>query len=117
MNGPTAARTPAWAGALKSCVAYLQAPLGVLADAGAPAPEVGLELEGPKGECVADCELAWPEQKVVVLRPDQDDLAFIWTGYGWTVLQLRGEANLTDGQELVPALAQALGVTLSKTEE
>jgi len=113
---PAAGHSAAWTTALKSMMGALQVPLGQLADAGAPAPEVGLELEGLKGESVADCELAWPGPKVVVLRPDQDDLASFWAEAGWTVLQLKTETTLDDGQALLPALAMALGVTLGKTE-
>jgi DEAD/DEAH box helicase domain-containing protein len=111
------ARDPAWAGALNSCVGYLSEPLSSIADAGAVAPEVGLELENAKGESAADCELAWREKKIVVLRPDQEDLASIWTAAGWTVLVLRDGIALADNQPLVPTLAQVLGLPLSNIEE
>ena len=106
-----------WAGTLKLCVVYMHASLRVLADAGAPVPEVGYELGGPKGESVADCELAWTLQKIVILRPDQDDIAEIWRRADWKVIQLKDKTDVIYYRGLAPALAQALGVTLSKTEE
>ena len=113
----TEAVSNAWSSTLKSCVFYLQPPLRLIANAGAPVPEVGYELEGLKGDSIAECELAWISQKIVVLRIDQDDLADIWASDGWMVIQLKEKTDLKYYSELPASLAKALGVTLSKTGE
>ena len=108
---PTPAFTREWEDAFKLSITYLNEPLKFLAALGAPAPEVGFELCGDKQESVADCELAWPDQRIVVLRPDQDDLSIYWTEAGWKVFQIGNGSKpfLTDLQ--VSDLAKGLGLS------
>ena len=46
-----------------------------------PLPEAGYELEGNKGEVVAEAELAWPEQKLAVVMQPEDAEAFEQAGW------------------------------------
>jgi DEAD/DEAH box helicase domain-containing protein len=92
-----AAHDGQWADAIASALAPLRAGLGQLAAAGAPAPLVGLELAGEHGDVIADCELAWPERKLVVLRDDQADLVGAWQSAGWRCVVLDAAWAVDDG--------------------
>jgi hypothetical protein len=58
---------------------------------GVPAPEVGFEMMGSDRCVAADCELAWPSQKVAVLLASGGEAAFV--AAGWKVF-LAGEPSL-----------------------
>jgi DEAD/DEAH box helicase domain-containing protein len=46
-----------------------------------PLPEQAFELEGPKGDVIAQAELAWPDQRLAVVIESVDAEAF--TAAGW----------------------------------
>ncbi len=51
-----------------------------------PLPEQAFELEGPKGDVIAQAELAWPDQRLAVLIESVDAQAFIAAGWRcWSV--------------------------------
>jgi DEAD/DEAH box helicase domain-containing protein len=77
-----------------------------LAMQGALPPDVGLELADDKGRVMAECELAWTASKLVVLRPDQEDLRDAWQKEAWTVLLLDEAARV--GEEPWQAVAAKL---------
>lgn len=83
-----AAWSQEWIDAIGSTLEALQPGLKLLAQQGLAVPAVGHELANARGHVVAEAELAWPEQLLVVLRPDQADMKGIWLGAGWRVLVL-----------------------------
>jgi DEAD/DEAH box helicase domain-containing protein len=89
----------------------------VLAAAGAALPEVGTELADENGKVLADAELAWVGEKLVVLRPDQDDLADAWKAAGWTVELLDDALMSIQDEPWQVAVATRLGLALQKNEE
>ena len=66
-------------------------------------PEVGFELEDGTGEIVAEAELAWPRERVAVLRDDQADERTTFSRADWHVY------SIGDGDEVVEAVVEALG--------
>ena len=71
-----------------------------------------MELVDEKGRVVADAELAWPDEKLAVLRPDQGDLAESWERAGWKVVRLDDALSVGDGLPWETAVSAALGLTL-----
>ncbi|PZF75824.1 DEAD/DEAH box helicase [Aestuariivirga litoralis] len=100
-----------WRDAVQSCAPFLKPALLKLEKHAVRPPEVGMELAGPDGTIVAECEAAWPEKKLVLLRSDQDDMAKIWSDEGWMVVQMQDENQTVDGTPIELALAKALGVS------
>jgi DEAD/DEAH box helicase domain-containing protein len=111
-----AALHQAWAEAIGRVLGDLKPGLTVLAHAGAPIPEVGLELADEKGCVLADAELAWTNTKVAVLRPDQEDMTQSWQDAGWTVVLLDESHTLVSGQPWPLAIAPLLGLVLKNEE-
>lgn len=106
-----------WQQVLDQSLPPLATGLKALAFAGAPPPEVGMELADDEGNVLADAELSWVGEKLAVLRPDQDDLVDTWKAAGWTV-ELLDEAVLSiQGQPWQTTVAARLGLTLQKSEE
>ena len=70
---------------------------------GLPVPEAGFELAGPGGRVIAEAELAWSEQKVAVLLPEQQAWAAPFEEGGWKVLD-------SDSEGLVDAVVASLNV-------
>ena len=64
----------------------MTAGLRAIASASVPLPEVGYEGADERGKVFAEAELAWPDQKLVVLTSTQDDQAADWRSKGWAVL-------------------------------
>ena len=52
-----------------------------LDDGGFTAPDVGFELVDDLGRVVAEAELAWPDEQIAVLLPDQDRKPFADAGW------------------------------------
>jgi DEAD/DEAH box helicase domain-containing protein len=88
--------------------------LAVLARMGAALPEVGTELADDKGRVIADAELTWGEMRVVLLRPDQSDLAEIWHAQTWVVRQLDQSLTRIEDQPWALAVAIILGLKNNK---
>jgi DEAD/DEAH box helicase domain-containing protein len=76
----------AWLRVLGEAVAEVTAGLRAIASASGPLPEVGYEGADERGKVFAEAELAWPDQKLVVLTSTQDDQAADWRSKGWAVL-------------------------------
>jgi DEAD/DEAH box helicase domain-containing protein len=103
---------PAVSGAWQDVMDQVQTPLrpglAALANMGAAVPEVGAELADDRGRVVADAELAWSEKRVVLLRPDQSDLAEVWQVQIWVVCQLDDGLTLIEGHPWASVVATVL---------
>jgi DEAD/DEAH box helicase domain-containing protein len=111
-----AALHQAWSEVLGQVLSELKAGLTTLAHAGAPTPEVGLELADERGRVLADAEMAWPHAKVAVLRPDQEDMTQSWLDAGWKVMLLDESLTMVSGQAWPLVIAPLLGLELKNEE-
>jgi DEAD/DEAH box helicase domain-containing protein len=111
-----AALHQAWSEVLGQVLSELKAGLTKLAHAGAPTPEVGLELADERGRVLADAEMAWPHAKVAVLRPDQEDMTQSWLDAGWKVMLLDESLTMVSGQAWPLVIAPLLGLELKNEE-
>lgn len=111
-----AAFNAAWQAVVENVLDLLVSGLKQLAQSGAALPEVGLELVDEKGRVSADSELAWVQEKVVVLRPDQSDLIELWGAESWKVVLLDEAMNLVAGAPWAAAAAASLGLELNMNE-
>ena len=73
----------AWQEAIESADPEVGGLLRDLARSGAPAPEVGYDLEDAAGIIVGEAELAWENARVAVLRTDQAVHAAAFEAGGW----------------------------------
>jgi DEAD/DEAH box helicase domain-containing protein len=100
-----------WAAAIAMTIEPLRAGLKVLATAGASPPVVGHELADARGIVVAEAEMAWPTEHLVLLTFDQGDLASVWANSGWTARVLDESCTNVHGvpwhQEVLAALGLA----------
>ena len=65
--------------------------LHTLMDEGFPPPDaVGYELEDA-GNVVAEAELVWEKQRIVLLLPAHADSESVWISKGWNALMGEGE--------------------------
>lgn len=87
-----------------------------LAEVGALPPEVGLELADSKGRALADCELAWSDAKLAVLRADQADLEEYWVAQGWKCVVLDEGLATVAGKPWAMVVAEDLGVEVKMDE-
>ncbi len=108
-----AANQAVWESVVSQAIKELQEGLRILASAGANPPEVGMELDDDRGRVIAESELVWAAQKVVVLRDDQNDYRDAWTEAGWAVIQLSEDAQHAGDVAWTEAIAGALGLTLN----
>lgn len=113
---PQAALNAAWLDVLAQAFEILGPGLRTLAKAGAEPPEVGLELADSKGRVLGDCELAWAEKRVVVLRSDQSDFVQLWKERDWTVVSLDDEMSRVAGAPWTRVVAGALDIELTAVE-
>ena len=111
-----AALNVVWHAVVENAVEALVPGLKQLAQSGATPPEVGLELMDAKGRVSADSELAWVQEKVVVLRPDQADFAELWAAESWKVVLLDDAMTLVAGEPWAATAAASLGLELNKNE-
>lgn len=111
-----AALNAAWQAVVEQALEPLAKGLKQLAQAGSTPPEVGLELVDTKGRVSADSELAWVQEQVVVLRPDQEDLIELWGAEGWKVVLLDESLDLVQGAPWAVAVASSLGLELNLNE-
>lgn len=102
-----------WEAVLAQVLVVLQEGLRVLAKAGATPPEVGMELDDTRGQVIAESELTWAEQRVVVLRSDQDDFQTAWKQSGWSVILLTEEEQRAGETSWAGRVALALGLNLN----
>lgn len=112
-----AALLAVWETTLEQTLDALRPGLRRLAEAGAAVPEVGLELADDKGRVLADAELAWPREKLVVLRDDHADLRDTWAAAQWKVVELDEGLVAVGGAPWQGVVATALGLILNNEEE
>lgn len=112
-----AALLAVWETTLEQTLDVLRPGLRRLAEAGAAVPEVGLELADEKGRVLADAELAWPTEELVVLRDDQADLSEAWAAAQWKVVELDEGLVTSGGAPWQGVVATALGLTLDNEEQ
>jgi len=108
-----AALDAAWQEVIRQVPAALAPGLRHLARSGAAPPEVGRELMDARGRVAADCELAWLQEQVVILRPDQADLADCWGVERWNVVVLDESLTL---EPWLARVAVRLGVDIRTNE-
>ena len=65
---------------------------------------------------LAECELCWPDARVVVLRDDQADMEEAWKQQGWAVFLLDEAMEKTGGVAWYQALARAMGLPITEKE-
>jgi len=111
-----AAMNNAWQEVITLVVGTLKSGVAELAHAGAAVPEIGMELADDKGHVLAESEMAWPEARVVLLRPDQGDFVSAWKDTQWEVVMLDDTLMLVDGQPWQLAIAKLLGLELMNIE-
>ena len=89
-----AAHAAAWNSVMVQAMSSLAEGLRALMDAGLPPPEeVGYELEH-LGDVIAEAELAWLPQKLVLLLTAHADSKAVWEAHGWNTLMAEGEWQL-----------------------
>jgi DEAD/DEAH box helicase domain-containing protein len=106
-----------WQQVLEDSLDVFGVGLKALAAVGAVPPEVGMELTDNKGRVLADAELTWVDEKLAVLRSDQDDLVQAWKSAGWVVELLDDTLVTIQGKPWQHVVATLLGLTLQKNEE
>ncbi|KXU87114.1 DEAD/DEAH box helicase [Caballeronia megalochromosomata] len=111
-----AALSGAWDEVVKQVMQPMKAGLQRLAESGASVPEPGPELANEKGKVVADAELCWVDDKLVVLREDQVDLAEEWAAQGWTVFLLDESMSKIEGGEWEMIVAEKLGLNMQNKD-
>lgn len=112
-----AALLAVWEATLQQTLDSMRPGLRRLAEAGAAVPEVGLEFADEKGRVLADAELAWPTEMLVLLRDDQADLSEAWRAAQWKVIELDEGLVTAGGVPWQGVVATALGLTLDNEEE
>ena len=100
-----------WQEVLDLAVDTLRPGLRRLAAWGAKPPTVGYELADERGIVVADAELAWLADHVVVLTFEQADLVDPWSKSGWRVFVLDESAPTVGGRAWEEAVRETLGVS------
>ena len=73
----------AWAEARELVADPLRIAMRYWASAGLPAPVVGFELANDGDEVLAEAELAWPTQRIVVLHGEQVEKVSLFERRGW----------------------------------
>jgi DEAD/DEAH box helicase domain-containing protein len=85
-----------WADVLANVLSELVEGVRSLQAGGCPAPApAGYEKANEAGEVEAEAELAWPQQRIVVLATHQSEHAQAWTRDGWRVV-LAGDGSWAD---------------------
>ena len=112
-----AALLAVWEATLEQTLDAMRPGLRRLAEAGVAVPEVGLEFADEKGRVLADAELAWPTEMLVLLRDDQADLSEAWRAAQWKVIELDEGLVTAGGVPWQGVVATALGLTLDNEEE
>ena len=90
-----------WEEVMELAAPELRAAMDLWSGLGLPVPEAGFELTGPSRRVVAEAELAWTEQQVAVLLPEQQEWTTAFEAAGWEVVT-GGSGDLS--QAVVAAL-------------
>ncbi len=102
--------TAAWRAVIDQTLGVLQVGSRALALLQVPVPCVGHELADDRGDVLAEAEMAWPDQRLVVLTPSQEDMASIWKEESWRVLLLADDLQTVANHPWWQAVAQELNV-------
>jgi len=102
----------AWLIAIEQTLQVLQTGARLLAEAQAPLPCVGHELADDRGDVLAEAEMAWPDERLVVLTPGQEDMKPIWVDEGWTALVLSDDLQTIGAVPWWRAVGQALNLSI-----
>ena len=105
-----------WQAVVEQVMEPMASGMKALAHAGVSPPEVGLELADSKGRAVADCELAWSDSQLAILRADQEDLQEHWVADGWKCLVLDEDLVTTQGKPWAVVAAEYLGIEVKLDE-
>jgi DEAD/DEAH box helicase domain-containing protein len=105
-----AALSHEWSEVMDLTLDVLKAGLRQLAMLGAHPPVIGHELADDRGMVIAEAEMAWLAEHVVVLTFDQDDLAQAWLEAGWQVLVLDESGTNNNASDWTLAVAEMLGI-------
>lgn len=105
-----------WQSVVEQVMGPMASGMKALAHAGVSPPEVGLELADAKGRALADCELAWGDFKLAVLRADQEDLQEHWVAEGWKCLALDEDMATTQGKPWAMVAAEYLDIEVKSDE-
>ena len=108
-----AALSREWNELLGLTLAALRPGLRQLALDGAYPPVVGHELANDSGLVVAEAEMAWLSEHLVLLTFGQADLAKAWSTAGWTALVLDESAKTVEGVLWAEAVGAVLGIKKS----
>lgn len=90
-NQQGSALAAAWVDALEMAVETVKGGLLKLAKDHFDVPEVGYEHVDLRGQVVAEAELAWPAEKLVVVLDSQHEYDAVWSGAGWTSVLAQGD--------------------------
>jgi DEAD/DEAH box helicase domain-containing protein len=99
-----------WLQAIEQTLVGLQTGSRQLAAAQALAPLVGHELADEYGDVVAEAEMAWPAQRLVLLTADQEDMKAAWQAVGWNTLLLSEDLQHVGDEAWWQAVARSLNV-------
>jgi DEAD/DEAH box helicase domain-containing protein len=106
-----------WDDVVEQTLQPLRSGLLQLAGWNAPLPLIGYELADDRGHVVAEAEMAWPDQRLVVLTADQDDLSAGWMKAGWDVFQLSDDYLTVSDAPWASAVALKLNLEISVAKE
>jgi DEAD/DEAH box helicase domain-containing protein len=79
---------PALEGLLEEVLGELREALQLFAAQGGALPQVAFELQNDRDEIVAEAELAWPDQRLAGLLPEQMAYTDIFGNAGWRCIEL-----------------------------
>jgi DEAD/DEAH box helicase domain-containing protein len=105
-----AALSQEWSDLLNLTLDTLRTGLRELAILGANPPTIGHELADVRGMVVAEAEMAWLAEHLIVLNCDQSDLADVWINAGWQVLVLDESTATINGSDWFKVVALKLGL-------
>ena len=106
-----------WDDAISQTLEPLRQGLRQLAALQATPPAVGYELANDRGNVVAEAEMAWPDNFLVLLTADQEDLAVEWLNAGWTALILSVDCLQVASEPWVHAVASKLNIEINPAQE
>ena len=92
-----------------SCQPLLNALQPVIFKEALALPELGYELEGPKGEVLAEAELAWPEQQLAVILDAAEGSCF--EAAGWRCWSIDDPPDLSAVETTAATICNALPTT------
>ena len=74
---------------------------------GLPLPDPGYELASDGDKVLGQCELAWPDHKVAVFLPEDEESLPVFEKMGWKVLQ--SSKIEEDSEPLLKLLTESSG--------